>query len=127
MVDPITQSALAPLHDALFALLKMVPNDGTYDQDASVLRSQQKAQVSGCAFSFDLSAATDRLPASLSANILSCVVGVPGLGEAWRRLLVERTYHLTHTSLSEYGGEGSDKLTGGLRYSVGQPMGALSS
>jgi len=66
LVDMWTQSLLTPLHKALFKLLKGIPNDGTFDQNASVKRSTQKAKSSGCAYSFDLTAATDRLPAKLS-------------------------------------------------------------
>lgn len=68
--DSISQSILSPLHTALFSLLKEIPNDGTFDQDASVKRCSEKATTAGKAFSFDLSAATDRLPAKLSAKIL---------------------------------------------------------
>jgi hypothetical protein len=35
MVDVWTQSLLKPLHLALFEFLKSLPNDGTFDQNAS--------------------------------------------------------------------------------------------
>lgn len=35
MVDVWTQSLLKPLHLALFSFLKSLPNDGTFDQNAS--------------------------------------------------------------------------------------------
>jgi len=35
MVDVWTQSLLKPLHLALFDFLKSLPNDGTFDQNAS--------------------------------------------------------------------------------------------
>lgn len=82
LVDSVTQSALKPLHEWLFSILRQIPNDGTFDQMASVKRSQEKAQQSGMAYSFDLSAATDRLPAKLSASILENLTQVPGLGQA---------------------------------------------
>jgi hypothetical protein len=81
MVDNLTQSILRPLHLALFDLLRQIPNDGTFDQDASVKRSMEKALKSNCAFSFDLSAATDRLPVVLSSEILSKILGIP-LGDS---------------------------------------------
>jgi len=71
IVDSITQSLLSPLHDFMFDLLRKIPNDGTFDQDLSVKRSQVKSSLSGKAFSFDLSAATDRLPVDLTVKILS--------------------------------------------------------
>lgn len=80
--DSVTQSVLAPLHDSLFSLLRLIPNDGTFDQTASIYRSRDKAKRYGCAYSFDLSAATDRLPATLTAAILERVTGVSGLGKA---------------------------------------------
>jgi hypothetical protein len=69
MVDNLTQSVLKPLHTALQDLLRLIPNDGTFDQDKSVERSAAKSLSSKCAFSFDLSAATDRLPVELSSSI----------------------------------------------------------
>lgn len=124
LVDAITQSYLAPLHDELFSLLRLIPNDGTFDQTASIYRSSEKSSKYGCAFSFDLSAATDRLPVDLTAAILSEVSSVSGLGEAWKRLLTERDFCLSDSLMKQYGVVGS---SGRLRYSVGQPMGALSS
>jgi hypothetical protein len=63
LMDAVSQSTLSPLHEALFALLRKIPNDGTFDQEASIKRSQDKAIKANCAYSFDLSSATDRLPA----------------------------------------------------------------
>jgi hypothetical protein len=82
LADVITQSVLKPLHDSMFSLLRLIPNDGTFDQTASVLRSRDKALKSKCAYSFDLSAATDRLPSTLSAVIISRLYDIEGLGEA---------------------------------------------
>lgn len=79
LCDVWTQSLLAPLHKELFRLLKMIPNDGTFDQDASVARSIEKAKASNKAFSFDLTAATDRLPIALQEAILNLFLG-KGLG-----------------------------------------------
>jgi hypothetical protein len=66
-------------------------------------------------FGYDLSAATDRLPIALQQVILDTWLG-QGFGVAWRKLLVDRDYILTQDGVSER-----------IRYSVGQPMGALSS
>lgn len=81
IVDSITQSLLSPLHDFMFSVLKLIPNDGTFDQEASIRRSQEKSIIAGCAYSFDLSAATDRLPVSLSGKILSQIFS-PEFGAA---------------------------------------------
>lgn len=77
IVDVWTQSLLRPLHDALFKILKQLPNDGTFDQDASFLRCVEKAKESHCAFGYDLSAATDRLPMDLQVEILASLLGRP--------------------------------------------------
>jgi len=47
MVDVWTQSVLKPLHDFLFDFLKRLPNDGTFDQQASVKRCAVKAKQFG--------------------------------------------------------------------------------
>lgn len=118
IVDIWTQSLLRPLHDALFGLLRTLPNDGTFDQDASFRRCVEKAKESGCAFGYDLSAATDRLPMSLQVEILASLLGRK-LAEAWASLLVGREYIVPK---NRYGIE-----VPFVKYSVGQPMGALSS
>lgn len=116
MVDFWTQQALLPIHDFLFAFLKGLPNDGTFDQDASCRRAQSKALSVGYAFSFDLSAATDRLPIFLQKDILSVLIS-PKVADLWKHILVNRIYYLRD---KEYGNHD-------LKYEVGQPMGALSS
>jgi len=118
MVDFWTQNILRPLHKSLFNLLKLIPNDGTFDQDASVKRSIQKSLVSGCAYSFDLSSATDRLPIDIQVSILDMLFPQK-IGELWKALLVSRDYHVPgYKTLI------SDQV---VKYAVGQPMGALSS
>jgi hypothetical protein len=121
LVDVWTQSLLHPLHQALFDLLRLIPNDATFDQDASVARSVDKATRSGAAFSFDLSAATDRLPLSLQASLLNKFLG-NNLGTLWAEILVGRSYSVPGKSRDQYKIEVDD-----VRYAVGQPMGALSS
>lgn len=82
LIDSISQSLLRPLHDYLFAVLKVIPNDGTFDQDLSVQRSIEKAKSYGGAYSFDLSSATDRLPRSLTGSILESLVGLEGFSNS---------------------------------------------
>nr|WAY16604.1 putative RNA-dependent RNA polymerase [Rhizoctonia solani mitovirus 123] len=116
MVDVWTQSTLKPLHDMLFSFLRSLPNDGTFDQNASVKRCMVKSNIAGKSFGYDLSAATDRLPIDLQVQIINKLI--PGLGDKWKTLLIERDYVLNS---KEY------NINERLRYSVGQPMGALSS
>jgi hypothetical protein len=74
IVDNWTQWLLHPLHSALFAVLRMIPTDGTFDQLAPVkrLKITRKTPV----FSYDLSAATDRLPLQFQKIILGPVLGI---------------------------------------------------
>lgn len=125
LLDSITQSVLRPLHQYMFTILKKIPNDGTFDQDASVLRSKAKLKKFGIAYSFDLSSATDRLPATLTASIIECMLNIPGIGQAWLDVMVDREFYINSRSASKYFPKGLETLN--LRYSVGQPMGGLSS
>lgn len=112
MVDVLTQWVLSPLHDYLFDILrKLNKNDGTFDQDMAVVRLKQLLKTCKCSYSYDLSAATDRLPIFLQISLLNNIS--PSLGDNWGNLLVNRDY------LTPDGDP--------LRYTVGQPMGALSS
>lgn len=121
LVDVWTQSILAPLHRELFKLLRIIPNDGTFDQNASVRRGMDKAVLSSCAYSFDLSAATDRLPIDLQVSLINMLFG-GNLGTHWKGLLVDRKYTIPEKSRKKYSIK-EEFVT----YTVGQPMGALSS
>jgi hypothetical protein len=109
MVDPITQWALYPIHRVLFKILRMHRVDGTFNQ----LYPLYRAFDWPCLYSFDLSAATDRLPISLQGALLDHLW--PGISSDWKEVLVGRRYY--H----------KDEAPNGLIYAVGQPMGALSS
>lgn len=122
LMDSITQSAMRPLHDYMFDLLRLIPNDGTFDQEASIKRSQDKAIAAKCAYSFDLTAATDRLPVILTAFLFSTIVGIKMFGGYWRNIMVKRPF--------AFNSQVAKKLNvseGPYYYEVGQPMGALSS
>jgi hypothetical protein len=113
IVDYWTQLVLTPLHDTIFHFLAKIPSDGTFDQERLADRVKaMTADPSLSIYSYDLSAATDRLPIELQERVLSALLG-SSLASLWRRLLVNRDY------ITQDG----DKL----RYAVGQPMGAKSS
>jgi hypothetical protein len=109
IADVWTQSLLKPLHDALFNCLRSLPTDGTFDQLAPIRRLFDKGLTK--LYSFDLTAATDRLPIELQKQVLSCLISRE-FADAWATLLVGRPWY--HKFVPYY-------------YSVGQPMGALSS
>lgn len=145
MVDPFTQWILRPLHEAIFRLLGWIRQDGTHDQVKPLrvllrrqegLRNENRApgdRLTGwyrlgakypsktySLYSFDLTAATDRLPLVIQIALLVPVLGLE-LAQAWGTILVGRDYYIFLKD--EYGvGELTPK-----RYSTGQPMGALSS
>nr|UPW42262.1 MAG: putative RNA dependent RNA polymerase [Sichuan mito-like virus 42] len=99
------QSALRPLHDSIFRVLNTIPMDGTFDQLKPFERLlETKRTLHG----FDLSAATDRLPIQLQAEVLN-QLGVNG--EQWQKVI----------SLPWMV---DDRV---VKYAVGQPMGAYSS
>lgn len=72
MVDLWTQSILKPLHKEIFRILRALPTDGTFNQLAPLDRLASIPH--GDRFSFDLSAATDRLPLALQKQILTIAV-----------------------------------------------------
>lgn len=111
MVDCFTQWALRPLHRQIFSILRKIPMDGTFNQMKPLSRVPFG---STSIYSFDLSAATDRLPVSLQEKLLAEVYTAE-FACVWRQLLVNRTYFLPKSEISE------------VKYAVGQPMGALSS
>jgi len=130
MVDVWTQSILKPLHDTLFKLFRFIPNDSTHNQDNGFKRAQAKAVEFNCSYCYDLSAATDRLPIQLQEAVLDSLwdkdpIDTPTLatsfGKAWSNLLILREYNCPASK--RVGIYTQSKL----KYSVGQPMGALSS
>jgi len=105
------QVSLKPLHNAVFKVLRKLENcDGTFDQDGALNKFIKRLSGKEVTYhSFDLSAATDRIPIDLQKLILNTLV--PSLGDKWF-LLLDFAW--------AYKG-------GYYKYSVGQPMGAYSS
>lgn len=117
MVDYWTQCLLYPLHLSIFKILSRIKEDATFDQGRGVghvldlIRSGHNH-----VFSFDLSAATDRLPIGFQRKLLNMFHSE--LGDHWSNLLVNRDYSVKCTSHAP---------KGVVRYATGQPMGAYSS
>jgi len=122
MVDPWTQWALRPLHKWLFTILRSHPMDGTFNQLAPLSRVPFGDVP---IYSYDLTAATDRLPIAIQKNLLSVVFGRK-FSEAWATLLVDRDYQISHLQ-KQYPYITLPGGIGHVRYAVGQPMGAYSS
>jgi hypothetical protein len=99
------------------------------------LQSLYASNPKGLFSSIDLSAATDRLPISLQVSLLKVLLEdlVPDsqqFAEAWADLLVKRRYSTgltpgAHNKKHKFIVPGN--IPAHVTYSVGQPMGALSS
>jgi hypothetical protein len=72
------QCSLKPLHDGLFALLKRIPQDGTFDQEAPLNLLIERTPKDQTFYCFDLSAATDRLPLDVQRDIINWLNPVLG-------------------------------------------------
>jgi hypothetical protein len=103
------QIALYPLHREIFRFLEGLPTDGTYDQ----LKPVKTLEEGPTYYSYDLSAATDRLPRDIQRDVMGLFIGLP-LSRLWERL-VDMPFLVSKDSSEE------------IHYSVGQPMGAYSS
>jgi hypothetical protein len=111
IVDIFTQSALKALHMWIFDLLRGLTSDATFDQEGKVsqfARDHKRESI----YSFDLSSATDLIPMALTVEIMRGFLG--DLSPLWGELLVDRDYKLPDQDAS-------------IRYTRGQPIGALSS
>jgi len=121
--------------------LEQIPQDGTFDQLSPISRLQDQygSTLKGQISSIDLSAATDRLPIELQIVILEVLLEdvVPdseSFSKSWADLLIKRDYLVTtDPRQTEFDLPSNLILSNNLRervsvkYSVGQPMGALSS
>jgi hypothetical protein len=121
MVSLITQTLLHPVHEWIFERLRLIPTDGTYNQIKPVEALIRKLGKGRWIASYDLSAATDRLPISIQVELLKPLLGEK-LASLWAYLLVSQPYGLPRKAVS-YRRLGTDRVW----YAVGQPMGALSS
>lgn len=156
MVDCFTQWLLAPLHKGIFNFLRKIPEDATHDQSMTLesfverIRNMSITKV----YSFDLTAATDRIPVSAQALILDIMLERK-YGADWATFLTSRWYQLStpvwdplaisclslgidpekekdnpylSLKLSKPNKDGKRvPYVDAVKYATGQPMGALSS
>lgn len=120
MVNLITQALMKPLHEWIFSRIRLIPTDGTFHQTAPIERLVKSFIGKEYVASFDLSAATDRLPVAIQVALLKPLLG-SRLAQLWAGFLVSRPYGLPRVAKSYNLGFKS------VLYAVGQPMGALSS
>lgn len=110
IVDYITQSALTNLHDDLYAILKKIPQDCTFDQNQGVKDLAYGSHP--CYYSFDLTAATDRFPIKLQEMVLTYLTS-PAYSTAWVNAMVGTPFVLPSGRK--------------ISFNTGQPLGAKSS
>nr|WVH16997.1 RNA-dependent RNA polymerase [Rhizophagus clarus mitovirus 5] len=123
MVDTLTQMLLRPLHDAVFGLLRKIPQDGTFDQTGPAKLLAAKGGIRTY-YSYDLSAATDRFPVSLQQALLGYLIG-PRVARHWTQLLTGRTFNVPKWITDKQRvPQGTPRS---VQYNAGQPMGAYTS
>jgi len=109
ILDYWSQTALKPLHDRIFSILKGLEGDCTFRQT-----KPQKYLVEGPYYSLDLTSATDRFPVEIQEIVVRELTQSPEYAAAWRRVLTAHPFYVPW--------EGSF-----IKYETGQPMGAYSS
>jgi hypothetical protein len=108
--DYWSQTALKPLHDLLMEILKGLKSDMTYGQSIAPFGHSDHNY-----WSFDLTAATDRIPVMVYYHLLSHLFG-SNYADSWR-------YLMTYIPFSCSFIKGQKSVT----YATGQPMGLYSS
>lgn len=116
ILDIYTQSVLKPAHDSMMLALGKIPSDGTKDQQRQVRRVKEwSSNQSMTLYSIDMKSCTDRFPVFIQKELLKYIgVFSSDQAEAWASLLSDRSFHTGRSNRT-------------VNYSVGQPMGALSS
>jgi hypothetical protein len=121
--DIWSQWVLKPLHDFMFDILRKIPSDSTFDQEAS-LESFIQENKGSLFWSFDLKSATDMIPKQLYIDMLTGLIGSKAAG-AWSKIM-DRPFLLPKEILDK-GNYIRDYGSNTIRYTRGQPMGLLSS
>jgi hypothetical protein len=116
MVDYFSQYALQPLADDMMRVLRGHPSDATFFQNTRVEETLHE-NYRTC-YSFDLKSATDLIPSQLYKIVLGARYG-DDFTHAWFDLLVNRDFMVMKTKTTA--------MRQSVRYTRGQPMGALSS
>jgi hypothetical protein len=112
IADYWSQTSLKVIQDSLYNTLRSISTDSTADQDKG-FKSLLEMSDRKSTYCFDLTAASDRLPANLQKFRLE-LLGGHKLGEAWLSVMTERSFLVKETNKK-------------LRWKVGQPLGLLSS
>jgi hypothetical protein len=110
--DYWTQLSLKPLQISLQRTLGSISTDASQDQDKGfkTLLEDSKNHPTFC---FDLSSASDRIPAKLQRHRLQLMKD-KDLADSWYQIMTQRDFYVKATDRK-------------VRWAVGQPLGLLSS
>jgi len=109
--DYWSQTALKPLNDSIFKILRGIKQDRTYKQGQLNLGKTSRKHSY---HSIDLSTATDRFPLYVQKELLVALGLSREQSDAWGRILTGQKFILPRTDTE-------------VSYNCGQPMGAYSS
>jgi hypothetical protein len=110
--DYWSQTSLKVIQISLYNTLKSISTDCTKDQDGG-FKSLIRESLGKPTYCFDLSSASDRIPAVMQKFRLESMLNKE-LGEAWHTVMTKRNFY------NKYHKEN-------VRWKVGQPLGLLSS
>lgn len=110
--DYWSQLSLKPLQISLQKTLSQISTDSTSNQDKG-FKSLIAESCGKCTYCFDLSSASDRIPAIMQKHRLR-LMGGQDLSESWYTIMTDRDFYVKSTK--SY-----------VRWKVGQPLGLLSS
>lgn len=113
--SPILQCLFRPLHDWAMSILRLIPQDGTYNQ----LQPLQRLIGLKDLYSFDLKSATDLLPSKLTGSMLVSIFGHE-LGYVWQKIMNQTAFRSPERLSSPI----KAKV---YRFTRGQPLGFYSS
>jgi len=110
--DYWSQLSLKPLQIALYRTLRSIPTDTTSNQSRGFLNllKDSRGKPTYC---FDLSSASDRIPAKMQRYRLQLMGGLH-VADNWYKVMTKRNFFIKPLNKS-------------VRWSVGQPLGLLSS
>jgi len=125
IVDYWTQRLMSPVHSWMMAVLKLLPTDGTFNQEEALISFSRRTQLTGDPiYSIDLKSATDLIPLELY-KVLMEGIWDERTTALWIKLLTDRNFRVPS---GKAGNLVKPELRGSsVRYGRGQPMGTLSS
>lgn len=134
IVDYWTQLVLKPLHEWMFSALRLLPQDATFDQEGKLREFTKRGYEQ--VYCYDLKSATDLIPLALYKELFKPMLPSSIL-DLWLELLVGLPFLVPKENIRDLSYEGLknppasilDELheANEVRYTCGQPMGALSS